>query len=422
MTPDKQPAAATVPRTDDSADASLEDQLREAQKTAAIGTLAAGIARELNNAVATILGNVELARQDVGNYPPALESLNEIRKAGTRARALAQQMLSFSRRQPTTPKWTLLGPVMEESVHLLRATLPRRLSLELHCDPDIPAVLADATQIEQIVLNLAANAMQGMRSGPGNIGVRLDTVMLDATLAESHPALRTLHAKHAGRTIRLAVSDNGPGLDPVAIGKAFEHIVTATPADERAGLDLSEVSEIVQAHRGAIVADSQPGKVTTFTVYLPIVATRADTSATVPDAAPAHGIQNPCRHIIYIDDDDSLVFLVERFLERRGFRISGYVDQREALEALRANPDEFDLVVIDYNMPGTSGLQIAREIRAIRSDLTIAVASGAIDEVLRTEAKNAGVQELIFKVNEVENLCEAFARLARSVRKTSKVR
>jgi len=126
------------------------------------------------------------------------------------------------------------------------------------------------------------------------------------------------------------------------------------------------------------------------------------------------------RHILYLDDDESLVFLVSRLLERSGYRISGYTDQRDALNALRADPLAFDLVVTDYNMPGMSGLDVAREVRIIRADLTVAIASGFIDETLQQQAEGAGVRELIFKANAVEDLCEAFARLAQAVRKGSR--
>ena len=413
-----QPKAA-VTTTDGSAAVSLEDQLREAQTAATIGTLAAGIARELNNSVAAILGNVELARQDVGSYAPALESLNEIRKAGARAHALAQQMLSFSRRQPTKLKRTRLGPFLEDSLHLLRATLPPRLSLELHCAGNLPPILADAAQIEQIVINLTAHAIQHMRSGRGHIDVRLDTVNLDSELAGAHAALRELHARQPGPTLRLAISDDGPAMDTMTLAGVFKHAVTAAPVEEKTGLDLSEVQAMVLAHNGVIVADSGADHGTTFTIYLPIAKAGSEHAPYDATGALAQGKSGDGVHILYIDDDDSLVFLVERFLERRGFRISGYVDQHEALNALSADPAAFDLAVVDYNMPGSSGLEIAREIRAIRSDLPVVVASGAIDDVLRAQAQGAGVRELIFKVSEVEDLCAAFARLAHTLRMPS---
>ncbi|MBL0125433.1 MAG: PAS domain S-box protein [Betaproteobacteria bacterium] len=403
--------------------ASLEAQLRESQKMEAIGTLAGGIAHDFNNALATILGNTELARQDVSANPLALESLEEIRKAGSRARGLVQQILSFSRRQPTERKRLTLASVVEECARLLRATLPSRLSLEVNCDADVPPVLADATQIQQVVINLATNAMQAMPSGHGRIAIQLDTVELDAAWVERHPVSRALYEKRPGRTARLMVSDNGPGMDAATLSRIFEPFFTTKAVDEGTGLGLSVVHGIVQAHEGAIEVESQPGIGSIFTLYLPIVTEDAGTprdDTNVAASAPAHtgdeaATANGGPHILYLDDDESLVFLVQRLLERRGFRVSGYTDQREALDAIRAKPALFDLVVTDYNMPGMSGLDVARTAREIRADLPIAIASGFIDEALRTQAEGAGVRELIFKANAVEDLCDAFARLAQTV-------
>ena len=401
--------------------ASLEAQLRESQKMEAIGTLAGGIAHDFNNILATILGNAELARQDASANPLALESLEEIRKAGSRGRDLVQQILSFSRRQPTERKPTVLAPIIEESVRLLRATLPARIALDVHCEAEAPPVHADATQILQIVINLVTNAMQAMPGGPGRIGIRLDTVLLDAALAEAHPVLAVLHACCPGRTLRLAVSDNGPGIDAVTLTRIFEPFFTTKAVDEGTGLGLPVVHGIVQTHQGAIDVTSQPGRGSTFTVYLPVAEvhsseSRPAESVAAPSAAPGGGIAiGSDRHILYLDDDESLVFLVTRLLERRGFRVSGFIDQRQALDALRADPAAFDLMVTDYNMPGMSGLDAVRAARAIRADLPVAIASGFIDEALRAEADGAGVHELILKANAVEDMCAAFARLALTV-------
>ena len=404
--------------------ASLEAQLRESQKMQAIGTLAGGIAHDFNNILATILGNTELARQDLGNNPGALESLEEIRKAGSRARDLVQQILSFSRRQPTERKLTALCTVVEDCVRLLRATMPARLTLTLHCDAEVPPVLADVTQIQQLLINLVNNATQAMPEGPGHIGVRVDTAMLDTALAHTHPALRALHDKHAGRTVRLVVSDDGPGMEAATLERIFEPFSTTRAVDEGTGLGLSVVHGIVKAHEGAITVQSQPGKGTTFTLYLPAAEVRADAphpgeSTAAPATGPASNAAGG-QHILYIDDDESLVFLVQRLLERRGYRISGYTDQREALDALDADPASFDLVVTDYNMPGMSGLDVAREVRKVRADLPVAVASGFIDETLRAQADGAGVRELIFKANAIEEFCDAFVRLAQSVGEVSR--
>ena len=408
----------------ETARASLEAQLRESQKMQAIGTLAGGIAHDFNNILVTILGNTELARQDVSSSPRALESLDEILKAGARARDLVQQILSFSRRHPTERKLTALCPVVEETGRLLRATLPARLTLKVHCDADVPPVLADVTQIQQIVINLVTNAMQACADGPGQIEVRVDTVMLDAALADAQPAVRALRDAHPGRAVRLTVRDDGQGMDAATLGRIFEPFFTTKAVDEGTGLGLSVVYGIVQAHEGVIVADSRPGKGATFTLYLPVAEVQADTSVLDQSTMTTPPIPGTVggRHILYIDDDESLVFLIQRMLKRRGYLVSGYTDQREALDTLLVDPNAFDLVVTDYNMPGMSGLDVAREVHAIRADLPVAIASGFIDATLRAQADGVGVRELIFKANAVEDLCEAFVRLAQSVGQISKGR
>lgn len=395
---------------------SLEAQLRESHKMQAIGTLAGGVAHEFNNMIATILGNVELARQDTAGNPHAQESLAEIDKAGHRASELVQQMLSFSRRRPTDRKIIDLAPVVTESARLLRSTLPTRVSLQVDCDPNTPSVLADATQIEQILINLATNATQAIGSGTGRITIRLDSVGLDAALARTHPNLLTQLAKHPGLTVRLTVADNGPGMDSVILEHIFEPFFTTKPVNEGTGLGLSVVHGIVQAHDGVIIAQSQPGAGATFSIYLPA----ATPSAAVTPAAPApvssppvaaESNTAPAPRLLHIDDDPMPLSLYKRFFERRGYHVTAFSDAAAAMQALRAAPDAFDLVLTDYNMPDWSGLDVAREVRHIRADLPVAVLSGFIDEILHGQAVDAGVSEIISKSESVQTVYKAVERL-----------
>ena len=301
--------------------ASFEANLREAQKTEAVGTLAGGIAREFNNAVATILGNVMLARQDLGANPRVVESLDEIRKAGERARDLVQQILAFSQGPPTERAPTTLAPVVVEAVLLLRTTLPAQVTLDVHCETDLPTVLADAMQIKQALLNLVTNAVQAIEDEPGHVVIRLDAVPLDAALAESHPALFAMRARNPGRVLRLAVSDDGPGIDAATLGRIFDPFYTTKRGDRSAGMGLPVAQAIAQAHEGAIAVESRPGQGSTFTLYLPAVAETVVVAATAPApgaaaAPPAPQRADHGRRILYVDDDEALVFLVERLLER----------------------------------------------------------------------------------------------------------
>jgi len=398
----------TARKDAEAAHASLEAQLRESQKIEAIGTLAGGIAHDLNNIISIILGNSELACGDVTNNPKTLESLNEIQKAGIRARDLVQQILAYSRRQPTTRKVISLAPIVDEAVRLLRATLPARVLLDVNCKADAPPVLADATQIEQILINLATNAAQAIGDTPGRIDIRLASVLPDKALLKKVPALQAMQHRHPGRVVRLSVHDTGCGMDAATMQRIFEPFFTTKPVGEGTGLGLSVVHGIMRVHEGEIRVDSEPGKGTTFELYLP--ASQAPGTAAIQEPTPpATTILS--QHVLYIDDDESLVFLVKRLLEKRGYRVSGYLQQQQALDALRTDPESYDLVLTDYNMPGMSGLDVAREVRTIRPDLPVAIASGFITEELNALAEGVGVRALISKPNAVVDLCDVIQGL-----------
>jgi PAS domain S-box-containing protein len=385
--------------------AQLEAQLRLAQKMEALGTLAGGVAHDFNNILGAIIGNVELAAQDVGRDHPAVESLNEIRKASRRAKDLVQRILAFGRQQPQPQGVTSLRPVLEEAVRLLRASLPAGIELGTTFDADTPTVLADPTQVHQVVMNLCANAWQAMGGHTGRIDIRLDGVTLDAEGVIVDPALRP------GRFAILSVTDTGSGMDPATLERIFEPFFTTKPVDQGTGLGLSVVHGIMKAHGGTITVTSQPGKGTTFSLYFPaaeaVEKSVVAPEAAVPDFSPATGN----RHVLYLDDEEALVFLITRMLERLGYRVSGYTRAEEALAAVRADPGQFDLVVTDLNMPGLSGLEVARELARLRPDLPVVLASGYITEELRTAAPQAGIRHLIYKPDTVEELCAVVKRL-----------
>ncbi|HYN27526.1 MAG TPA: response regulator, partial [Burkholderiales bacterium] len=385
------------------AHASLEAQLRESQKMEAIGTLAGGIAHDFNNIIGSILGNAELARQDAASNWQALVSLEEIQKAGHRARDLVQQILSFSRRQPTSRRVMSLPSVVEESARLLRAALPGGMRIECRCAADTPSVVADPTQVQQVLLNLGTNAAHAMEGRSGSIDIRVEGIMLDEASARFDLNLRP------GRYARVVVSDTGQGMDAATQRRIFEPFFTTKPVGKGTGLGLSVVHGIMQAHEGAILAHSELGKGSRFELYFPHVQSVADALVATEKARPAS--EGRGQHILYIDDDEAQVFLIKRMLERWGYRVSAYLEQREALDALLAGPVRFDLVVTDFNMPGISGLEIARAIRDARPDLPVIVVSGYITDDLRAQAARAGVRELISKSQEVEELRDVVQRL-----------
>jgi len=405
----------------------LEAKLRQSQKMEAIGTLAGGIAHDFNNILATILGNVELARHVKTNDAEVVTSLEEIRKAGMRARDLVGQILSFGRRQATDFKNIDLEYIVNESARLLRATMPGNISLDVQCQRRLRPIAGDATQLQQIVINLVTNAMQAIRaagSGSGNIAVRLDMVELDAEMVLREPALNALHERHSGTTVRLSVVDSGPGMDADTLARVFEPFFTTKSVDEGTGLGLAVVHGIVQGHGGVVTVRSERGKGTSFVLYFAAASgaavdssklraiARSDEPAPIATSAAATPTSTAtAAHVLYLDDDEALAMLVTRLLERRGYRLSAFTDQRAALNALRKDPNGFDLVVTDYNMPGMSGLDVAREVRSIRADLPVAVASGFVDEKLQALSVDAGVVEVIFKAHVVEDFCDAVQRL-----------
>ncbi len=381
---------------------SLGAQLRESQKMEALGTLAGGIAHDFNNILGTILGNAELARHDARANWQALVSLEEIQKAGHRAKELVQQILSFSRHQPTTLRVMSLPLVVEESVRLLRAALPAGLRIECRCDADTPTVVADPTQVQQVVLNLGNNAVDAMEGRSGSIDIRVEGITLDETSAQFDLNLRP------GRYARITVSDAGSGMDAATRRRIFEPFFTTKPVGKGTGLGLSVAHGIMQAHEGTIVVHTEPGNGSRFELYFPR-AGEAAALGTIENAGTAS--EGRGQHILYIDDDESQVFLIKRMLERWGYRVSAYIEQLDALGALLRGEQRFDLVITDFNMPGLSGLEVARKIRDARPDLPVIMVSGYVTDELRAQAEAAGVRELISKPPEVEELRDVVHRL-----------
>jgi PAS domain S-box-containing protein len=380
----------------------LEAKLRESQKMEALGTLAGGVAIDFNNALAAILGNLDLARQDVGADHAALVSLEEIGKASRRAKDLVQQILAFGRRQPTDRKATSLSLVVVESARLIRATLPADVTLNVECNPETPAVLADATQIKQILLNLCQNALHAVQGlgRPGVIWICLAGVRQVAPSDNLRP----------GDYACLSVRDNGSGMDEETRSHIFEPFFTTKPKGKGTGLGLSVVHGIAQAHEASIEIDSALGEGSEFRIYFPACESPVveDLDAALDTApTPADG-----KHVLYVDDEEAIIFLMTRLLERQGYRVSGFTNPQDALSAARANPQQYDIAVTDYSMPGMSGLEVATALREIRADLPVVLASGYITEELRKAAPAAGVLDLIYKPDTVEELCDAVARFA----------
>jgi CheY-like chemotaxis protein len=280
----------------------------------------------------------------------------------------------------------------------LRATLPAGVELIVAVADEPIYVRCDANQIEQVLMNLCTNAWQALEGKPGRIEIRLEAVWLDAA------ATQGLGGLEPGNFARLTVTDNGVGMDEVTRARIFEPFFTTKEPGQGTGLGLAVVHGIVKGHNGAIEVRSAPGKGTTITVHLPVSAELADAMQAAPESAAAQGNG---KRILYLDDEEAMVVLVQRMLNRLGYRTSGYLSAEEALSAVRTAPDAFDLVVTDLNMPGLSGLDVARELKRIRPDLPVVITSGYITEDVREKALQEGVRQVVYKPNTVDELCQS---------------
>jgi PAS domain S-box-containing protein len=385
----------------------LEAQLRQAQKMESIGQLSGGIAHDFNNILGVILGNAQLARTDVGPGHPALESLEEILKAGRRAKNLVQQILTFARQHPQEQHVIALQAVLNESVKLLRATLPAGVELVSSIAADTPDVLADSTQLQQVILNLGTNAWHALEGRPGCITLTLARLEVDTELARNHADLRP------GPYARLSISDTGKGIEAAMLERIFEPFFTTKAPGQGTGLGLAVVHGIIKNHSGAVTVTSQPGVGSTFHLYLP--AANAEVERADSDLPSPFNGQG--QHILYLDDEADLVWLAVRMLERFGYRVSGFTRPEEALNTFRENPQQFDLVVTDYNMPIRSGLDVSAEILAIQPGMPVVLSSGYITEELRDRALRIGIRDLVYKPNTMEGLCDTIHRLISKTRK-----
>lgn len=389
----------------ETAQAVLEEQLRESQKMQAIGTLAGGIAHDFNNILAVVMVNAEVAV--TGANDSTVPFLEEIQKAASRARELVLQLMAFCRKQPTNRHIISLADVTRDTIALLRSTMPARFELNFTCAMDVPAVFADGTQIEQVIINLASNAMQAMNGKAGQLHIQLDSIQLDDV---SSSVLNT-HSKvwkNCSRVVRMIFSDDGPGMEPGTAEKIFEPFFTTKPVNEGTGLGLAVVHGIVHAHDGEIFVKTQVGQGTTFTIYLP-PAEQVDTpdSQSLVSAPPApEPKQLPLQSdrqtfadcpVLYVDDDRWVLAAITRLLSEYGIPVSGYTDSATAFAALNDPSANFKVVVTDYNMPGLSGLEFAKQVRRLRPALPVVITSGFIDEDLRAHAQDAGILALMEK-------------------------
>jgi PAS domain S-box-containing protein len=367
-------------------EAELETQLRQVQKMEAIGTLAGGIAHDFNNILAAIMGYTEMALYDVPEGNSGRRNLEQVLKAGYRGKDLVKQIITFSRRSEQERRPMRVSPIVKEALKLLRASLPTTIEIRQNIEAQSGMVLADPTQIHQVLMNLCSNAAYAMRQEGGVLEVNLANVIFDSVDAAPYPDL------NPGPYLKLTVSDTGHGMDRAIMERIFEPFFTTKKPGEGTGMGLAVVHGIVKSCGGAIVVESDPRKRTTFEVFFPRIEgdslKEADSDASIPTGN---------ERILFVDDEEDLVDMVQQMLERLGYSVIAKTSSIEALKIFQAQPDQFDLVITDQTMPHMTGADLAKELMRIRSDIPIVLCTGFSEVINAEEAKTLGIREFVMK-------------------------
>jgi PAS domain S-box-containing protein len=364
----------------------METRVQQAQKMESIGNLAGGIAHDFNNILFPIIGLSEMLIEDLPKNSPENENVKEILKAGQRGSELVKQILAFSRQNEHTMTPIRVQFVMKEVLKLIRASIPMNIEISHQLQSDCGLVLADSTQLHQIGMNLITNAYHAVESGiEGKIEVQVREITLPPESKDS--------SLPPGQYAMLSVSDNGVGIDPVYKDKIFEPYFTTKEQGKGTGLGLSVVYGIVKEHKGDIKVFSEIGKGTTFNVYLPLMS-KSDMVESGPEQK---AVERGSEHILLVDDEAAISSLEKQILGRLGYTVSERNSSFDALEAFKANPDLYDLVISDMSMPQMTGDALAKEMLSIRPDLPIIICTGFSERVNEDLAKEMGIKGFLMK-------------------------
>ncbi|MGN6109503.1 MAG: PAS domain-containing hybrid sensor histidine kinase/response regulator [Kofleriaceae bacterium] len=372
-------------------DITTRKRAEQAQKMESLGTLAGGIAHDFNNILLAIRANTQLAIEDLPADHAAQPSLAEIVQGARRASDLVQRILMFSRAEEPSKKVVELPALVDEALALVRSSVTRSIELRTRYAAAAPPVLADPTQIHQVLINLVNNAVHAIGASGGSIEVAIEPVLVTAELAAATPALRE------GRYARLSVVDTGCGIPAAALGRIFEPFFTTKAVGEGTGLGLSVVHGIVRGHDGALTVASEPGR-TTFQLYFPA------TEPVAPAVIPAAPVARSTQRVMYVDDEDAIVRAAGRALRRHGYDIVGFTRAEQALAAFEAAPHDFHVLVTDLSMPGMTGFALAREVRKLRPELPIIMISGYLRPEDWEQARSCGIEHLLHKTGSMRDL------------------
>lgn len=378
----------------------LEDQLRQSQKMEALGTLAGGIAHDFNNILGVILGYAEIIENSAESDSGLERRVKEISRAGKRARDLVNQILNFSRQGPQERHPMTLTPLIKEALKMLRSTMPVNVEIISRMETDQDSVLADPTQMHQILLNLCTNASQAMQETGGSLTITL------ADVAEGDDALPPSHLGRPERFVRLSVTDNGPGIAPEVEDRIFDPFFTTKQQGEGTGMGLSMVHGIVKRHDGHLELDNRPGEGATFHVFLPkTTEDKREIAEVAPDLVFREG------RILFVDDEKPLTDIGREMLVSCGFEVVTRTSSVEALEAFKYRAKDFDLVITDQTMPNMTGMELAREILKIRPDMPIILCTGFSDAVSYDRLRDIGIGDFIMKPILKHDLMSSISRL-----------
>ncbi len=366
----------------------LKDQLVHAQKLEAIGTLAGGIAHDFNNVLMVIVGNTELAKDNIDKPEKLQHDLDEIFNASLRARNLVNQILAFSRHSTEGLKPLEIRPIVNEAVKLLRSSIPANIEIRPDISEESRQVISEPGQINQLLMNLCTNAYQAMEKRSGILRVGLKPVVLDNDLYSRGKMVAV-----SGEYMLLSVSDTGNGIPEEFIDRIFEPYYTTREKEQGTGLGLAVVHGIVKGLKGAITVDSELGKGSTFNIYLPVAKEESLNEQQIVSGNLPGGDE----HILYVDDDEAVAKVNSKMLESLGYTVTAYNSSKEALAAFSDNPKNYDLVISDIAMPEITGDILTRNLLEINKDLPVILLTGYSEDIDEEKAVEIGARELLMK-------------------------
>ena len=366
-----------------------ESQLQQVMKLQAIGTLAGGIAHDFNNILFPIVGYTELTLDDVPEGSQAGQNLEEVLKAANRAKELVQQILTFSRQNGQERKPLKVQTLIKEALKLLRATIPSTIEIKSSLEDECGFVEGDPTQIHQVIMNLCTNAYHALQDT--NTGGKIEVSLKEAHLGYEQSMLRA--GMDVGRHLELIVKDNGHGMTHQVMERIFEPYFTTKEQGKGTGLGLSVIHGIIKNHGGDITVHSQPGSGATFSVYLPII----DDIDVEKESVETANIKIGSERILLVDDEEQIIDLERRILERLGYKVTSKMDSEEALKEFSARPYGFDLVITDMTMPKMTGDRLAQKLMDINPQIPVILCTGFNEAITEEKALAMGIDKFVMK-------------------------